>query len=107
MKNRAERRHQAKRVINKRLKIVKNMRDTIRINPDGSTSPKDGKTWAEKLSKQKNRMKKKHPLDCGNPKCGVCHPHKITGEKKISDLRKITGLENQFIDLDELEKGIK
>ena len=79
---------------------MKNMRDTVRINPDGSTNPIDGKTYSERLSKEKNRMAKQHPLDCGNPKCLCCHSEKVFKKKKISDLRK-TGLEDQFIDLDE------
>jgi len=104
MKNRAARIHDKKRVIKKRLSLMKNMKDTIRINPDGTTSPRDGKTYYDKLAKEKNRMAKKHPLDCGNPKCGLCHSQKFIEKKpKISDLRKTTGLENQFIDLDDID----
>lgn len=28
------------------------------------------------------RMRKKHPLDCGNTRCGVCHFHKRFGHQE-------------------------
>jgi hypothetical protein len=30
-----------------------------------------------------NRWRKRHPLDCGNPKCGMCHP-----DKRVKPSRK-------------------
>ena len=70
MKNRALRRHQAKRVIKKRLKVIKN------IAPD-----------FKEVIEQPHRMAKKHPFDCGNPKCFLCHSDKLLKNKKISDLK--------------------
>jgi len=90
MKDRAERRQQVKRVIKKRLKVIK------QVSPD-----------YKEVIEQPHRMAKKHPLDCGNPKCGMCHMHKRTKEEKISVLRKTTGLDNELIDLDDFERGIK
>jgi hypothetical protein len=87
MKDRAERREQVKRVIKKRLKIIK------RISPD-----------YKEVIEQPHRMAKKHPLDCGNPMCGLCHGDKNMKKIKISVLRKITDLKSEIA---ELERGIK
>ncbi len=86
MKDRGERRRLAKKVIKKRLKVIKN----------ASSAP-------SKMLEQPHRMAKKHPFDCGNPKCPMCHMDKVLKKPKISDLRKTTGLENEFIDLDDVD----
>jgi len=72
MKNRAERREQIKRVIKKRIKIIKSAFGT-----------------PSKLIEQPHRLAKKHPFDCGNPKCFLCHSDKLLKNKKISDLKHI------------------
>ena len=81
MKDRAVRRAQVKKVIKKRLKVIKS------ISPD-----------YKEVIEQPHRMAKKHPLDCGNPKCGLCHIDKNLKKIKISDLRKID---------DDFERGVK
>lgn len=45
---------------------------------------------AEHLLKQPHRFAKHHALDCGNPKCLVCHSDKV--------FRKPTIQERKFID---------
>jgi hypothetical protein len=72
MKDRAIRRHQAKRIIKKRLAVIK------QVSPD-----------YKKVIEQPHRMAKKHPLDCGNPGCPLCHMDKIRKKLKISIRRKI------------------
>ena len=76
MKDRAVRRHQVKRVIKKRLKVIK------QVSPE-----------YKEVIEQPHRMAKKHPLDCGNPMCGLCHIHKITKEPKISVLKRAPKIE--------------
>lgn len=34
-----------------------------------------------------HRFAKKHPLDCGNPQCFVCHGNKILDEDTIRDIQ--------------------
>ena len=90
MKDRAERREQVKRVIKKRLKVIKS------ISPD-----------YKKVIEEPHRMAKKHPLDCGNPKCFLCHHEKKLKIPKISDLRK-TLKDTEFLNDEDLDfKGIK
>lgn len=76
MKDRAVRRQQVKRVIKKRLKVIK------QVSPD-----------YKEVIEQPHRMAKKHPLDCGNPMCGLCHMHKRTKEPKISVLKRTPNVE--------------
>ena len=83
MKDRAIRRHEVKRVIKKRLKVIK------QVSPN-----------YKEVIDQPHRMAKKHPLDCGNPKCGVCHRHKLVSEEKISVIRNKQKTEN-------FERGLK
>lgn len=48
-------------------------------------------TWHNsKLLEQPHRMAKHHALDCGNPRCLVCHSEKV--------FRKPTIQERKFID---------
>ena len=57
--------HKDKAVINKRVKVAKS----------------HGMSVA-----QKNRFKKKHPLDCGRANCGLCSsPRKTFGEKTMQE----------------------
>ena len=72
MKDRAIRRNNNKRIIKKRIKIIKI------LSPD-----------YKKVIEQPHRMAKKHPLDCGNSKCAMCHMDKLNKDPKISDLKKI------------------
>jgi len=39
-----------------------------------------------KVIEQKNRLNKRHPLDCGKSNCGLCgSPRKLCGEKSIQE----------------------
>ncbi len=73
----ANRLQRTKNAINKQIRIAKN-------------------TWnSEHLLKQPHRFAKNHALDCGNPKCLVCHSEKVFGkptlqEKKFIEANKET-----------------
>lgn len=80
-RSRAYRIEQKERIINKRSKAAK----TFKL----------GKVLA-----QPNRMAKKHPLDCGNPGCMVCHASKVLGcETPVCKVAKI----RQRDEMDELD----
>ena len=70
MKARALRRHDTKRVIKNRVRVAKAI------------------GW-DKVIQQPHRLAKRHPCDCGNPKCMCCHSEKLLGHIKISDKRKL------------------
>jgi len=57
--------------INKQLKIAKQM----------------GHTGHSKFITEPHRLVKHHALDCGNPKCLLCHSEKVFGEKTIKEQR--------------------
>ena len=48
----------------------------------------------EKYIKEPNRLAKHHALDCGNPRCLVCHREKVFGHKTIHEQRFDQELEN-------------
>jgi hypothetical protein len=67
MRDRAWRRQQRKRVINRHFNLLRDMRD-------GRYS-----TLA------RGRLAKQDPYDCGRTRCGLCHPHKrCRGNHKYS-----------------------
>ena len=37
--------------------------------------------------KEPHRLAKQHALDCGNPKCLLCHSEKVFGKKTIKERR--------------------
>ena len=39
----------------------------------------------EKYLKEPHRLSKHHALDCGNPKCLLCHREKVFGEKTLKE----------------------
>ena len=61
--------------INKQLKIAKSV-------------------GIEKYIKEPNRLAKHHALDCGNPKCLLCHSVKVFGHKTIHEQRFDQDVEN-------------
>lgn len=71
MQDRAVRRSINNKIIKKRLKLLK-------LNNDINY---------KKIKEQPNRLVKKHPYDCGNPKCFLCHSDKILKNKKVRDKR--------------------
>ena len=40
-----------------------------------------------KFIKEPHRLAKHHALDCGNPKCLLCHSEKVFGHKTIQEQR--------------------
>lgn len=71
-RNRAWRRSQDKRVIENRMRFLK----------DSGTST----DRIESFKKKKNKLAVHHPNDCGRTDCGVCHPQKMPGcESKNKD----------------------
>jgi hypothetical protein len=57
--------------IHKQLKIAKEM----------------GHFGHTKYIRQPHRLDKHHAMDCGNPKCLMCHSEKVFGEKSIQEKR--------------------
>ena len=95
-KVRAIRRHQDERIIAKRLKLVKQRDNKFR---DCS-----GKTYYEQIAAEPGRLRKHHPYDCGNPRCGLCHSEKIWGKPKIVDVKQAMHGESKdedYVDNDE------
>ena len=43
------------------------------------------------LLKQPNRLAKHHALDCGNPKCLVCHSEKVFNKPTLQEQKFIQG----------------
>ena len=43
------------------------------------------------LLKQPHRLAKHHALDCGNPKCQVCHSDKIFNKPTLQERKFIQG----------------
>jgi hypothetical protein len=68
-RDRGFRRQQRERVIHNRKNL---MRDT---------------GLEHRKQEQENRYNKRHPYDCGNPQCLVCHSEKVFHEKTVNDLR--------------------
>jgi hypothetical protein len=39
----------------------------------------------EKYIREPHRLSKHHALDCGNPKCLLCHSEKVFGQKTLKE----------------------
>jgi len=65
--DRGIRRLRTTRIINKRLKLVKQFFVS---------------TEHDRISQEPNRLSKKHPMDCGHSRCTTCHYEKIYGIEK-------------------------
>ena len=70
----AQRLQRTSKAIKKQLRIAK---QSVWHNP--------------KLLTQPHRMAKHHALDCGNPKCLVCHSEKIFNKPSIQEQKFIEG----------------
>lgn len=68
-RDRAWRRHQRERILNNRSRDAK----TFNVNPKGG---------------QAGRFADRHPLDCGNPACLVCHASKVLDLKTLQQLKE-------------------
>jgi hypothetical protein len=82
MQDREIRRVLNQKIIEKRLRLLKNLPSCNR--PDSS-----GKTYYEKMKHEPGRMRDKPPLDCGNSRCMICHSDKLSKKLKASDIRKL------------------
>ena len=65
--DRGLRRQRTARIINKRLKLVKQFFIS---------------TEYDRILMESNRLSKKHPMDCGHSRCTTCHCEKIYGIEK-------------------------
>jgi len=53
-------------------------------------------SWnSEHLLKQPHRFAKNHALDCGNPKCLVCHSEKVFGKPTLQEKKFIESMKKQ------------
>jgi hypothetical protein len=66
-------------VIGKRVKLVKNL-----------------KSGNHEVLSQPHRAAKRHPLDCGNPKCLLCHSEKIFKKPLIRDIRRLPAFKDDL-----------
>jgi len=55
------------RVINRRLRLMKRI---------------GHRDYYDELASERYRLAKQHPLDCGQPKCVICHADKVLGVPK-------------------------
>jgi hypothetical protein len=72
MDKREKRRITDKKIIKKRIKLLK-------VIPGNEL-------FLKNVEKEPGRLRDRHPFDCGNPKCQLCHSYKIfgnRGKKKI------------------------
>ena len=77
---RAKRLQRTANVIKKQLRIAKN-------------------SWnSGHLMKQPHRFAKSHALDCGNPKCIVCHSEKIFGNPTLQERKFVEGNKTDNLD---------
>ncbi len=49
---------------------------------------------AEHLLKQPHRFAKRHALDCGNPKCLVCHSEKVFRKPTIQERKFLQNVQD-------------
>lgn len=53
-------------------------------------------SWnSEHLLKQPHRFAKRHALDCGNPKCLVCHSEKVFRKPTMQERKFIEGHQDE------------
>jgi len=68
---RAKRIQNNQRIINKRLKLIKN----------------DDPRYYEQIKDKPHKVLKQHPYDCGKTDCMLCHSEKVFKKKKHRDKR--------------------
>lgn len=61
-------------------KVISRMKDAEAFGPLKTIKEEN---FVEKV---KGRSKKQHPLDCGNPQCGLCSRDKVYGIKGHHDI---------------------
>ena len=80
---------QKEKVIKKRVKAAKVL---LNYNND------------DKLIQEPHRMLSKHPLDCGNAKCVLCHGEKLGIHESIRDSKHLTV--EQELEVSNLESSL-
>lgn len=73
---------------NKDKKATRLQRTTNAINKQLRIAKSLGMTH---LLKQPHRLAKHHALDCGNPKCQVCHSEKVFNKPTLQERKFIQG----------------
>lgn len=73
---------------NKDKKASRLQRTTNAINKQLRIAKSLGMTH---LLKQPHRLAKHHALDCGNPKCQVCHSEKVFNKPTLQERKFIQG----------------
>jgi hypothetical protein len=73
---------------NKDKKATRLQRTTNAINKQLRIAKSLGMTH---LLKQPHRLAKHHALDCGNPKCLVCHSEKVFNKPTLQERKFIQG----------------
>ena len=73
---------------NKDKKATRLQRTTNAINKQLRIAKSLGMTH---LLKQPHRLAKHHALDCGNPKCLVCHSEKVFNKPTFQERKFIQG----------------
>jgi len=63
------------------------LKDDNAINKQLQIAKELGHLGHSKYIKEPHRLAKHHVLDCGNPKCIICHSEKVFGEKTIKERR--------------------
>ena len=70
------------------------LKDDNAINKQLKIAKQHGSGFNDQVIKQPHRLSKHHALDCGNPKCLLCHREKVFGEKTIKEQKFIQDLDN-------------
>ena len=73
---------------NKDKKATRLQRTTNAINKQLRIAKSLGMTH---LLKQPHRLAKHHALDCGNPKCLVCHSEKVFNKPTLQERKFVQG----------------
>ena len=63
------------------------LKDDNAINKQLDIAKRMGHSGHDKFLKEPHRLAKHHALDCGNPKCLLCHSEKVFGHKTIQEQR--------------------
>ena len=70
------------------------LKDDNAIHKQLQIAKEMGHMGHNKFIKEPHRLAKHHALDCGNPKCLLCHSEKVFGHKTIQEQRFSQDVEN-------------
>jgi len=71
------------------------LKDDNAINKQLKIAKEFGHLGHTKYINEPHRLAKHRVLDCGNPKCLLCHSEKVFGEKTIKERRFDQDIENK------------